>query len=123
MGVMQGNVRIGDRLLKRIQVHDHQIDGWMPCLAACASWSGFPRRIQQPTVHFRVQRLDAPIQYFGKSRVNWLISTTGIPASFSERAVPPVETISIPSARNSFAKSTSPVLSETLIRRPVESWP
>src|SRR4051794_40112914 len=45
--------------------------------------------------------------------VKSLIARTVIPASSSSRAVPPVETISMPSSASPCAKSTRPVLSET----------
>ena len=43
-------------------------------------------------------------------------SMTGIPADASAARVPPVETISTPLATSAWAKSASPVLSETEIR-------
>ena len=43
-------------------------------------------------------------------------SFTAMPASFSARAVPPVDRISTPRAASARAKSTRPVLSETEIR-------
>ena len=45
--------------------------------------------------------------------VRSVIERTGTPASSSWRAVPPVETISIPSSARPRANSTIPVLSET----------
>ena len=66
-GVVQRHVRFGDGLLKRIQVHDHQIDGLDAVLGGLRFVVGIAAKVQQPAMHFRVQRLDASIEHFGKA--------------------------------------------------------
>ena len=67
--VVQAHVRLGDRLLERIKIHDHQInrrdamffDGGLVRFIAANE--------KQAAVDFRMQRLHAAIQHFGKAGV------------------------------------------------------
>ena len=66
-GFVQGDVRFGDGLLKGIQVHDDQIDGLDAVLGGLRFVVGISPKVQQPAMHFRVQRLDASIEHFGEA--------------------------------------------------------
>ena len=63
--------------------------------------------VQQPAMHFRVQRFHAPAEHFRPAREFRHISY-GTPASRSNFAVPPVERISIFRAASFLANSTIP---------------
>ncbi len=88
--------------------------GAIPCSAACFWSSAWPRRKSSPPCTFGWSVLTRPPSISGHP-VKSETSRTGIPASRSSLAVPPVERISIFSAAKRLANSTIPVLSNTLI--------
>src|SRR5215510_8878582 len=75
--------------------------------------SSVPRRPRRPPCTFGCSVLTRPSMISGKP-VSVDTSVTGTPAWRSAAAVPPVETSAMPSASRPCAKSTRPVLSETL---------
>ena len=102
------------RRRKRIQIHHHQIDRHDPVLAPPAC-DPPPSRAE---TKFRRALSDAASS---RARPAFPASRSAPPrrapprrASRSNRAVPPVETISTPSDASSRANSTTPVLSNTL---------
>src|SRR6185312_15770203 len=72
-----------------------------------------PRRPSRPPCTLGCSVLTRPSMISGKP-VSSLISRTGMPESRSAFALPPVETISMPSACRAPPMSARPVLSETL---------
>jgi hypothetical protein len=98
------DARLRDRLLERIQVDDDEI-----------SWCFSSSRIaSSPLCTAGCSVLTRPSKISGNP-VTSEMPITGIPSLASRLAVPPVEMMSTPKPANSRAKSTIPVLSETLI--------
>src|SRR5690606_1636360 len=58
-----------DGLAKRVEVHDQQIDAFDAVLIQSLHVFGAVTTGQQTAVDLRVQRLDPPIQYFGRTRM------------------------------------------------------
>ena len=83
-------------------------------LFAAITASSIPRRARIPPCIFGCRVLTRPSIISGKP-VKSETSMTGIPASASNFAVPPVDSISTPRVCNCRANSTIPDLSETLI--------
>ena len=54
-------VRAGDRLLKRIQIHDHQIDRLQAVFVHRPDMLGVVPAVQNPGVNTRVQGLDPSV--------------------------------------------------------------
>ena len=77
--------------------------------------SGLERSARMPPWTFGCSVLTRPPSISGAPVKSWTCLTL-MPSPESSEAVPPVERISIPSAERPRAKSTRPVLSETLIR-------
>src|SRR4051812_37485575 len=87
----------------------------MPCSFIEATWSGLSRRARMPPWTFGWSVFTRPSIISGKP-VKSATSVTTTPFSLSSCAVPPVERISMPSGSSALASSTTPVLSETLMR-------
>src|SRR5664279_5146808 len=86
----------------------------MPCAAIAAMCSGRSRRARRPPWMVGCRVLTRPSSISGKP-VWSATSVTAIPAAAISLAVPPVDSSVTPSACNSRASSTMPVLSETEI--------
>src|SRR3982751_2954043 len=89
--------------------------GRMPCSFIDATWSGLSRRARMPPCTLGCRVFTRPSIISGKP-VKSPTSVTTTPFSLSSCAVPPVDRISTPSGRSALANSTTPVLSETLMR-------
>ena len=67
--VVQAHIRLGDRRLERVQIHDHQINRRDAVLFGGGLVRFIAADEKQAAVDFRVQRLHAAIQHFGKAGV------------------------------------------------------
>ncbi len=67
--LVQGDVRPRHGLLERIKIHHHQVNRLDPVGADGRLMRGVAPQIEQPPVHFGVQRLDPAIQHLRKARI------------------------------------------------------
>ena len=86
----------------------------MPSSSSAAACSGLRRSANNPACTFGCRVLTRPSSTSGKP-VTSSTGVTGTPPAAMFLAVEPVETMSTPASCNPLAKSTSPVLSYTLI--------
>src|SRR5450755_501905 len=84
----------------------------MSCSSAALMCEASSRTASSPAYSFGCSVLTRPPMISGNP-VKSEIARSGTPASLSALAVPPVETISIPSSTSPRANSTTPVLSDT----------
>ena len=85
---MQFHVRLGDGGLERIQVHDHEINRCDGVLLDRRFVRFVATNEEQPAMNFRVQRLHAAVEHFGKAGVfaDVLHGEAGFAQSFGSAA-------------------------------------
>ena len=66
---IRDSVRLGDGRLKRIKVHDNEINWLDGVLLHCSLVSGIAADVEQSAVHERMQSFNATIEHFGKAGV------------------------------------------------------
>jgi hypothetical protein len=87
-GVVQRDVRFGDRGLERVEIHHHEINGCdVVVLHGCFVLRVAPD-VKQPAVDFRVQRLHPAIEHFRETGVlaDVLYREARLPQGFSRSA-------------------------------------
>jgi hypothetical protein len=62
-GVLKGDVRLGHRGFKRIEIHAHQVDRRQPVLLHDRLVLGVAPQVEQSRVHLWVQGLDPAVQH------------------------------------------------------------
>ena len=106
-----GTSGLRDRRLERIEVHRDEVDRHdrraAPCAAVCSGWS---RRARRPPCTSGVERLDPAVEHLGEAGDLVDRDAPATPRLRSAAAVPPVETISQPSATRPWANAHDPAL-------------
>ena len=68
-GVLEGDIRLGDGLLERVEVHDDEIDRADTVLGGGGSVFLIFAQEKQAAVDLGVQRLDAAVEHLGETGV------------------------------------------------------
>lgn len=66
-GFFEGDIRLGDRFLEGIKVHDHEVDGWDVVRFGLGDVFGVVPALEQAAVDFRVERLEPTVKKLGRT--------------------------------------------------------
>ena len=83
-GIVEGDVRLRDRGLERVEIHHHEVNRRNGVLPHGRLVLGVAPDIEEAAVNFRVQRLDAAVEHLGEAGVlrNVLHREAGVAQGF-----------------------------------------